>query len=218
MARAVSQGSSRAGGCVAGGGRPTAEGGRAPDRPLAGQAARGSGVQWYQNVFELIDMRSFSNVWYWIALAVLWSSLSHFVLGVPYDLVTRARRRGGKAMVDLEDLVRVNVNRRLYVAEVSGPLLVAFVAGALTVLGLLGFLYRIQFGQALFLLLAPAALVGLIGVRAARRLADAPLAGEDLCRFLARHRVKVQVIGIFAVLVTSMWGMWQNMSMTALGG
>lgn len=182
------------------------------------RAARGSGVQWYQNVFELIDMRSFSNIWYWIALAVLWSSMSHFVLGVPYDLVTRARRRGGQAMADLEDLVRVNVNRRLYVAEVSGLWLVAFVAAALTVLALLGFLYRIQFGQALFLLLAPAALVGLLGVRAARQLAVQPLTGEDLCRFLGRQRVKVQVIGMFAVLVTAMWGMWQNMNVTALGG
>jgi hypothetical protein len=47
-------------------------------------------------VFEVIDMRSFSNLWYWIALAVLWSSTSHWVLGVPFDMIQRARRRAGR--------------------------------------------------------------------------------------------------------------------------
>ncbi len=46
---------------------------------------------------------SFSNLWYWIALAVMWSSTSHWVLGVPYDMIQRARREGGQAEADLED-------------------------------------------------------------------------------------------------------------------
>jgi len=77
-------------------------------------------VEWYQGVFELIDMRSFSNLWFWIALAVVWSSTSHWVLGVPFDMVVRARRKGGQAEEDLETIVRVNVNRMLMIARVSG--------------------------------------------------------------------------------------------------
>jgi len=42
-------------------------------------------VTWYETIFELIDMRSFSNLWYWIVLSVLWSTMSHWVLGVPFD-------------------------------------------------------------------------------------------------------------------------------------
>ena len=42
--------------------------------------------------FEVIDMRSFSNLWYWVALAVLWSSASHWVMGIPHDMIYRARR------------------------------------------------------------------------------------------------------------------------------
>ena len=68
-------------------------------------------MDWLQIIFEVIDMRSFSNLWYWIALAVVWSTTSHWVLGVPYDMILRARRKGGQAMTDLEDIVRVNVNR-----------------------------------------------------------------------------------------------------------
>ena len=58
-------------------------------------------MDWYQTIFELIDMRSFSNLWYWIVLAVLWSSVSHWVLGVPFDMVQRAKRHGGKSLDDL---------------------------------------------------------------------------------------------------------------------
>ena len=70
-------------------------------------------LDWYQTLFEMIDMRSFSNLWFWIALAVMWSTASHWVLGVPFDMVLRARRHGGEAQADLEDIVRINVVRRL---------------------------------------------------------------------------------------------------------
>ena len=82
-------------------------------------------MDWQTIVFEVIDMRSFSNLWYWIALAVTWSSASHWVLGVPYDMVGRARKYGGQAAEDLNDMVRVNINRMLYIAGISGLILVA---------------------------------------------------------------------------------------------
>ena len=57
-------------------------------------------------------------------LAVLWSSVSHWVLGVPYDSIMRARRgKPPEAMRDLHDLTRVNVNRILFIAT-SGKTIV----------------------------------------------------------------------------------------------
>ena len=52
----------------------------------------GLSLDWYDSVFEVIDLRSFSNLWYWIGLAVFWSSVSHWILGVPYDSIMRAKR------------------------------------------------------------------------------------------------------------------------------
>ena len=54
----------------------------------------------FEIALEVIDLRSFSNLWYWIALAVLWSSISHWVLGVPHDMIHRARREGGQVLAD----------------------------------------------------------------------------------------------------------------------
>jgi hypothetical protein len=174
-------------------------------------------VSWQQTFFEFIDTRSFTSIWFWIAVAVTWSSLSHFVMGVPFDMVVRAKRRGGQAQADLETLVRLQVERRLHIAEVSGMWLVGFAAAGLTTLGLLGFVYGIQFGQALFLLLTPATLVGLLGVLAARRLARAPLEGKALCRFLARQRMIVQGIGVISIIVIAGWAIWSIMTTSVLG-
>ena len=96
-------------------------------------------MDWYQILFELIDMRSFSNLWFWIVLAVVWSTASHWVIGVPYDMVLRARRQGGQAQVDLEDMVRIMVNRMMYIGQLSGLWLLGFGCFGLTMLGLLAF-------------------------------------------------------------------------------
>ena len=100
-------------------------------------------MNWTQLIFDLIDLRSFSNLWYWIALAVTWSTASHWILGVPFDMVLRARRHGGQAERDLEDMIRINVTRILYIVREAGVILMALGAFLLTTLALLGFYYHI---------------------------------------------------------------------------
>ena len=85
-------------------------------------------MDWTRLIFDLIDLRSFSNLWYWIALAVAWSSASHWVLGIPYDMVLRARRMGGQAEQDLTDITRVDQD--LYgLNDAHGGRLVVFPGG-----------------------------------------------------------------------------------------
>jgi len=180
-------------------------------------------VDWYETVFELIDMRSFSNLWFWIALAVLWSSTSHWVLGVPWDMVTRARKaeRTGEddqSVIDLHDMVRINTNRILYIARESGLLASGFICFILTVAIMLGFFYRIEFAQALSLLALPMSLVALLSYWSARKIHLRALRGEALYRQMHRHRLVTQVIGMISIFVTAMWGMLQNMTIGVLGG
>lgn len=174
-------------------------------------------MDWYSLVFELIDMRSFSNLWYWIALAVVWSSASHWVLGVPYDLVHSAERYGGDRQADLEDMVRVNANRLIHIGEIAGLWIIGFVCAVLTGLCILGFYYWVEFAQATFLILFPLSLVGLLSLQAARSIAARGLAGEALRKRIRHHRLATQVIGLIAIFVTAMWGMYQNMTTGALG-
>lgn len=166
---------------------------------------------------ELIDLRSFSNLWYWIALAVLWSTSSHWVIGVPFDSITRAKRNGGQAQADLEDLARINCGRILHIARMAGLWLIGFTGFALTTLAVLGFGYRVEFAQAVLLLLGPMALVGLLSIRTALRIEAGERQGEVLIRRLMRHRFVTQAIGILSIFVTAMWGMYWNMNVGVLG-
>ncbi len=163
----------------------------------------------------MIELRSFSNLWYWIALAVLWSTASHWILGVPYDMVQRAQRNGGQAERDLEDIVRVNVNRLLYIAEVSGPWMVALSCFMMSGLAVLGFVFLLEIAQAVFLLVFPMAVVGLISFLTARRISQEGATGEVLRKRLAFCRLYVQVVGVISIVVTAFWGMYQNLTIGA---
>jgi len=174
-------------------------------------------LDWYTSILELIDLRSFSNLWYWIALAVVWSSASHWVLGVPFDMVQRARRAGGQSETDLADITRVNVNRMLYIGRVSGLWILGFVCFALSALATLGFWYAVEFAQAVFLLGFPMSLVGLLNLSTARLIESEGSSGELLHKRLSRLRIYTQMIGMVAIFVTSLWGMYQNLAIGVLG-
>jgi len=174
-------------------------------------------LDWYDTVFEVIDMRSFSNLWYWIGLAVLWSTASHWVLGVPYDMIQRAKRNGGQAEVDLHDMVRIMCNRLLYIGHVSGLWLLAFTSAIISGLFVLGFWYQVEFAQALFLFVFPMSIVGLVSISTARLIVNEGATGPLLFKRLTRHRLYTQIIGMISVFVTAMWGMFQNLSVGVFG-
>lgn len=170
----------------------------------------------FQILSEMIDMRSFSNLWYWIILAIAWSSASHWILGVPFDLVGRARRKGGKSAQDFETLVQINVSRRLYVMRTAGAWIVALVSFLLSGLLVLGFWFSIEFAQAVLLIAAPMTVVSLFGLGFAARIERENLQGEALIKAFHNLRMITQVIGVVSIFVTSMWGMWQNLQLGAI--
>jgi hypothetical protein len=169
-----------------------------------------------ETAFEVIDFRSFSNLWFWIVLATVWSSVSHWVLGVPFDLVRRAASGNARALEDMWLLANVQARRLVYVADETGLIATAFAFFAATVLVLLAFVYWIEFAQAILLLFLPMTLVTWLAVRTARKVEG--LDPIDLGNLLARHRRQVQGVGIVAIFVTSMFGMWVNTTHSALGG
>lgn len=174
-------------------------------------------MDWYAGVIEVIDMRSFTSIWYWIVVAVVWSTTAHWTLGVPFDMVTHARRsQGGQAQQDLEALVRINVNRLIYIMDVSGHWVVAFVFFLLSALLILGFWYNVEIAQSLFLVLAPLSLVFVLSVRSARRIQTLGTFGQALRSHLGRQRLINQIIGLVAIFITAFWGMWHNLNASVL--
>jgi hypothetical protein len=151
-------------------------------------------------------------------LAVVWSTTSHYGLGVPFDMVLRAKRHGGQTEVDLEDLVRINTNRLLFIAKMSGLWIAGFACFFLTMLALRGFVYGNELSQSLILLGFPLSLVGMVSLSTARLIDAEQARGEQLFKRLTRHRIYTQIIGMVSIFVTAMWGMYQNMTLGPLGG
>ena len=169
-------------------------------------------MNWYETVFEVIDMRSFSNLWYWIGLAVLWSSVSHWVMGVPFDMILRARRlKDGPHMDDLEDLARVSVNRILFISDVAGIWIALFGSAFLTALTIVAFGYGIEFAQALLFLVLPLSILALLSVRTAHLIRKGQDKGDLLIKRLLRHRLTTLLIGVVSIFVTAMYGMYTNL-------
>ena len=168
-------------------------------------------------LFDMIDMRSFSNLWYWIALAVIWSTASHWVLGVPYDMVTRARHEGGTALDDLETMVRINVARMLHMSRSYGYVLIGVLCFLISVLAILGFAYHAEFAQAVLLLFVPLCILGYLSLRVAVKIEAGQGHGDALFRRLMWHRLSVQVLGMVAIFVTALYGMYVNLQFH-LGG
>jgi hypothetical protein len=165
-------------------------------------------------VTQVIDLRSFSNLWYWIVLAILWSTLSHWVLGIPFHLVQRARRGDEDSLRDLQTLAEINTRRILDFASVSGTTMVASSAFVVTSLVVLGWVYRVEFCQAIVLLLLPLILVTALSIRTATILRRTEY--ENLALRLRNHRLMVQGMGIVFIFLTAFWGMYVNVSVSRL--
>lgn len=167
---------------------------------------------------HIIDLRSFSNLWFWIMLAVIWSRASHRVMGVPWDLVMRARRRADPEMVsDVMDLAAIHARRLLYITRTGGAWLSFALALAIALVLVLGFGYHIDFMQALACLMLPLVLVAAMSRHAAGRICAGTLTAADLFALLSRQRIYIQMIGMVAIFLTTMWGMYRNLSASVLG-
>ena len=104
----------------------------------------------YKLSVEFLDLRSFSNLWYWIAVFAVWAKAIGWGLGVPYDMVRKARREGGQALYELEVMARITTGRMLATSRGLGPWLVAMVSFGVTSLALLGFVYHSGLAEAVF--------------------------------------------------------------------
>ena len=175
-------------------------------------------MEQFDSVLKLINMRSFSSLWYWIVLATLWSSLSYFVLGVPLDMLRRGRREGGQPQADVENLVRITTSRVLHLVDESLLLLVGLGFFWLSGLVVLAVLYNIEIAQAVLLLFAPVSVVAWLSIRLCRGIVAEDCRGEALYRRLLFHRRCIQGIGMVAIFVTAMYGMWHNLNSMFLNG
>ena len=188
----------------------------------------------YEGFMKLLDLRSFSSVWYWLALLSAWTVVGRGILGVPGEVLHRARaamRHDGDTgagdpvppVAPAEGLLLLDwlslTLPRWHVPPLDGAILAGTGAFVITSLGVLGFGYGLELAQAVFLLAAPLAVLLLMRVRLAHRLrpvlADAhagrvppATAARTAAAAMIRHRLQGMVLSMLAVAAAATWGTW----------
>ncbi|MFV0301928.1 MAG: hypothetical protein ACK5IP_13805 [Paracoccus sp. (in: a-proteobacteria)] len=172
---------------------------------------------------DLMDARSFGSVWFWFLLILIWAGNGRAVLGVPSDVINRARRDPeglpGLALLDWLSLSlpRWHLDRR------EGVAFLAISSFLLTSLAMLGFGYGLELAQAVTLLAVPLFLLFLMRLRLAQRLDpvlsgahDGSVAPDEAAaralRMIGWHRRLAFALSMLAVAATALWGtIWQLM-------
>ncbi len=139
-------------------------------------------------------------------MVVAWSMTAHWTLGVPYDAVINAERKGGVFADQCENLAYINAQRLVYYFEKSGVYIVAFVMFFISSIGTAGYYFGVEFFQALFVLLAPLLVPNFFAVRLAFKLKNEQPEGADLRKLLFRRRLWNQVIGLVAIILATTAG------------
>ena len=170
-----------------------------------------------ENLFRVIDIRSFGSIWFWIVVALFWSAVTQTIMGASYDLIVRARRSGGQALSDMQVLVEIQSRRITVLMDRVGHWVVAFVMGGLALTFMLAFAYRIELAQAIFTLLLPLSIIRLMSLRLAYNIQRKKLQGDLLIRALLRHRFWLQLLGVLTIFSAATWGMLRVMSSAVLG-
>jgi hypothetical protein len=168
-------------------------------------------LDWTETVFRVIDLATFSSVWFWLAVIVSWAVASHWLIGVPFDLLYRARKSDPQELADLEAITDVNVRRFTGLVDMAGPWLLGLVIFILTTLGMAGFYYGLELAQGLFILGAPLTVIMILNILVAQDLRAHPLRGSDLVHRMFRLRIWSQAIGMIAIFFTAVYGMWFNL-------
>ncbi|WP_052700887.1 hypothetical protein [Loktanella sp. S4079] len=164
-------------------------------------------------ISRLLNLQTFSNIWFWGLMCVLWMLVSYWVLGVPYDMIQRARRLGGQAENELLVLLEIKAGRLARLWSEGGAFFVGIVAFVLTSMAVTGFYYGIEAAQGLFLLLTPLAIVGAMNLRAGIVISQREMSHAERLRRLLNLRIWVQVVGAIAVFVSAAYGMVYNLAM-----
>ncbi len=162
-------------------------------------------------LFEIFAAASFQSIWYWVLHVVVWTLACYRTLGVPHDMLLRARRLPEiEARVDT--LARLASERMGGIHDRAGVPLAGVAGFALAALAAIGFASHIEFAQAAFLILLPLSLILYSKLRLALAIRRHGMAGPELLLALARRRMWHQFIGILAMLAAAVLALGLHVS------
>jgi len=153
-------------------------------------------------LFQFFAAASFQSLWYWVLHVVVWTLACYRTLGVPHDMLVRARRDPGTAQrVDV--LARLSSERIGGIHDRLGVPLAALAGFLLAGVFALGFLSGIETAQAAFAIMLPLAMISYSKLKLALAVRRRGIAGPELVLALARRRVWHQMFAVTGMLAAT---------------
>ena len=137
-------------------------------------------------MFQFFAAASFQSLWYWVLHVTVWTLACYRTLGVPHDMLIRARRRPDVA-ARVDQLAHLACERVGGIYDALGVPLAALAGFVLAAVFALGFLSGIETAQAAFAILLPLAVIVYSKLRLALAVRRKKMAGPDLLLALARQ-------------------------------
>lgn len=156
--------------------------------------------------WQLLDLRSFPSLWYWLFMAVTWIVVIGRPLGVPYDMVEDARY---DMQVQADTVTMARINARRFVRMMDARVMPLFVFTLLGGVGVLAFGYGVGFAQAVSFIAWPLVWVFVLAVRAAGRV-DRTADPQAILRVLRWHRYIILAIASVCMVFSLLWGTVHN--------
>lgn len=154
-------------------------------------------------VRDFLDTATFSSVWYWIFLALAWSSRTHWTIGVPFDAVVRAERKGGRWEEDLDAIAHAMSARFALFMGKGGPWIIGVATFLITGLIATSWMTFNELVMGISAFAVPMLIAEIGDVRLALRIHATGLRGYDLRRALVWRRFLNQVTGVLSLGVAA---------------
>lgn len=170
-------------------------------------------MQTFAFLTEIVSLRSFVSIWFWVVTAVFWTLASGRVLGVPYELMARARAGDGKAGDDAAALAEIHARLDLSNGD-SFSLFLAFFLVALCLTA--GFYLGHEVFAAASFFALPWLILGFLRRKTALYVLGH---GGDVPAILARlfrQRRMTQVLAFVFILVSALYGLIHDLNRSVL--
>jgi hypothetical protein len=153
-------------------------------------------------VYQAYGIASLDSFWYWVLCILTWGFVCNRTLGVPHDMVRRARR--APEVAEKVDMLALITSERIGgIYDRAGVLIGAGTGFALAALGIAGFKLGLELAKAMFLLAFPLTIVAYSTLRLALSVRQYPPTGARLWRSLGLRRFWHTLIALVALMFTA---------------
>ncbi|MCY4288861.1 MAG: hypothetical protein OXC63_09740 [Aestuariivita sp.] len=149
-------------------------------------------MHWVRELLIFADGKSFASIWFWLTLGVTWFVVIRHPFSISNELIFQARHFGASARMSVEVLAEMRAKKLL----TCNLWKVASFGFSGSIVFVFGWVYQIEFAQALFLWIVPVMCVGCVSLYTAYEVQSRAQKGEALLDALERHRLIVNFIGI----------------------